>query len=37
MFIASKLEEIYPPQVGDFVYITDNVGSVFNRRIINSK
>ena len=28
MFIASKLEEIYPPQVGDFVYITDNVGSV---------
>jgi len=24
MFIASKFEEIYPPEVKDFVYITDN-------------
>lgn len=24
MFIAAKYEEIYPPDVGEFVYITDN-------------
>lgn len=24
MFIAAKYEEIYPPEVGEFVYITDN-------------
>jgi len=24
MLIASKYEEIYPPTVKDFVYITDN-------------
>ncbi|XP_033121875.1 G2/mitotic-specific cyclin-B-like [Anneissia japonica] len=24
MFIASKYEEMYPPEIGDFVYITDN-------------
>ncbi len=23
MFIASKYEEMYPPEIGDFVYITD--------------
>ncbi|XP_028679214.1 G2/mitotic-specific cyclin-B2 [Erpetoichthys calabaricus] len=27
MFIASKYEEIYPPGVGDFVYITDDTFS----------
>lgn len=25
MWVASKYEEVYPPQLGDFVYITDNV------------
>ena len=24
MFLAAKFEEIYPPEVGDFVYITDD-------------
>lgn len=24
MFIASKYEEVYYPEIGDFVYITDN-------------
>lgn len=24
MLVASKYEETYPPEVGDFVYITDN-------------
>lgn len=24
MFIASKYEEMYPPEINDFVYITDN-------------
>jgi len=24
MFIASKYEEMYPPEIGDFVYISDN-------------
>lgn len=24
MFIASKFEEIYPPEIADFVYITDD-------------
>lgn len=24
MFIASKYEEIYPPEIGEFVYITDD-------------
>jgi len=24
MFIASKVEEMYPPEINDFVYITDN-------------
>ena len=24
MYIASKLEEIYPPEIGDFAYITDD-------------
>merc|ERR1719159_1805584 len=24
MFVAAKFEEIYPPKVQDFVYITDN-------------
>ena len=24
MLIASKLEEIYPPEVSEFVYITDD-------------
>lgn len=23
LFIASKYEELYPPEIGDFVYITD--------------
>ena len=27
MFIASKYEEIYAPEVRDFVYITDNAYS----------
>lgn len=27
MFIASKYEEIYAPEVGDFVYVTDNAYS----------
>ena len=29
MFIASKYEEIYPPDVGEFVYITDDT---YNKR-----
>ena len=24
MFIAAKYEEMYPPEINDFVYITDN-------------
>ena len=24
LFIASKYEELYPPEIKDFVYITDN-------------
>ena len=24
MFLASKYEEMYAPEIGDFVYITDN-------------
>lgn len=24
LFIASKFEELYPPEIRDFVYITDN-------------
>lgn len=24
MYIAAKLEEIYPPEISDFAYITDN-------------
>lgn len=28
MWVASKFEEVYPPQLGDFVYITDNVDSI---------
>ncbi len=24
MFTASKIEEIFPPEIRDFVYITDN-------------
>ena len=27
MFIASKFEEIYPPELGEFVYITDDTYS----------
>ena len=27
MFIASKVEEIYSPEINDFVYITDNAYS----------
>ena len=27
LYIASKLEEIYPPQLGEFAYITDNTYS----------
>ena len=29
MFIAAKYEEIYPPDVGEFVYITDDT---YNKR-----
>lgn len=24
LFVASKYEELYPPEIQDFVYITDN-------------
>lgn len=27
MYIAAKLEEIYPPEIGDFAYITDDTYS----------
>jgi cyclin B len=27
MMVASKYEEIYPPQIGDFAYITDKAVS----------
>ena len=27
MFIAAKFEEIYPPELGEFVYITDDTYS----------
>lgn len=27
MFIASKYEEIYAPEAGDFIYVTDNAYS----------
>lgn len=27
LFIASKYEEVYPPDIGDYVYITDNTYS----------
>ena len=33
MFIASKYEEIYPPELKDFVYITDN--AYINKDVIN--
>ncbi|XP_074022241.1 G2/mitotic-specific cyclin-B1 [Numenius arquata] len=29
MFIASKYEEIFPPHVGDFVYVTDHTYTTF--------
>jgi hypothetical protein len=35
MLIASKLEDIYPPKINDFVYITDNV--IFPSRRLTSK
>ena len=32
MLIASKYEEMYAPEIGDFVYITDNAYSKENIR-----
>ncbi|XP_009635576.2 G2/mitotic-specific cyclin-B1 [Egretta garzetta] len=29
MFVASKYEEIYPPHIGDFAYVTDNTYTKF--------
>lgn len=42
LFIASKYEELYPPEIGDFVYITDetyNKSQILEmeRRIIKVK
>jgi len=33
LFIASKYEEIYPPDLGEFVYITDD--SYTKQQILN--
>ena len=33
LYIAAKLEEIYPPQLGEFAYITDNTYSKQQVRI----
>lgn len=32
MFMAAKYEEMYPPEIGDFVYITDNAYSTLQIR-----
>lgn len=29
MFIASKYEEMFPPHIGDFAYVTDNTYTKF--------
>jgi len=37
MFIASKVEEMYAPEIGDFVYITDNAYSAADIRQMELK
>ena len=37
MLLASKIEEIYTPEIGDFVYITDNAYSPAQIRACESK
>ena len=34
MFIAAKYEEIYPPDVAEFVYITDDT---YNKRQVTAR
>lgn len=40
LFISSKIEEIYPPKVGDFAYVTDgacSVASILNMELVICK
>jgi len=37
MFLASKVEEMYPPEINDFVYITDNAYDAGEIRIMELK
>lgn len=37
MFLASKIEEMYTPEIGDFVYITDNAYSASMIRSLETK
>merc|ERR1712059_91979 len=37
MFLASKVEEMYPPEIYDFVYITDNAYNAGEIRIMELK
>lgn len=37
MLLASKMEEIYTPEIRDFVYITDNAYSIVQIKACESK
>ncbi|CAI9156279.1 unnamed protein product [Rangifer tarandus platyrhynchus] len=37
MFVASKYEEMYPPEIGDFAFVTDNTYTKFQIRQMEMK
>uniref|UniRef100_A0A452FNA4 G2/mitotic-specific cyclin-B1 n=1 Tax=Capra hircus TaxID=9925 RepID=A0A452FNA4_CAPHI len=37
MFVASKFEEMYPPEIGDFAFVTDNTYTKFQIRQMEMK
>ena len=37
MFVPSKYEETYPPEIGDFAFVTDNTYSKFQIRQMEMK
>ena len=37
MFIASKYEEMYPPEIGDFAFVTDNTYTKYQVRQMEMK
>ena len=37
MFIASKYEEMYPPEIGDFAFVTDNTYTKYQIRQMEMK